>query len=57
MRLGLLLFFLLPTLAQAAIQETPISVQEQLELFLFPLGVLVFTIGLIIWDRRRRRKR
>lgn len=56
MRLWLLLMMLLPALAQAAVQETPISLQEQLELLLFPLGVIILTIGVVIWDRRRRRK-
>ena len=56
MRLWLLLMMLLPALAQAAVQETPISLQEQLELLLFPLGVIILTIGIVIWHRRKQQR-
>lgn len=56
-RLLLTLLILLPSIAQAAPDDMPpLSLHTQMELLLFPLGVIVLTICLILWHRRKQKR-
>jgi hypothetical protein len=57
MRVFLLLLTLLPGLVLADPGDAPpISLHDQLALLLFPLGVAILTVIIVIWDRRRRQR-
>jgi hypothetical protein len=58
MRFYFLLLILLPGFGFADVEDhmTPLPVHTQEVLLLFPLGVIVLTILLVVWHRRKLKK-